>query len=477
MQPPDRTRPPRRKGRIVYWAIGALLLVFGGLIAYQMLFANRNRAQRDQALIEEVSRGSSAGDRDEQSARDTQVRPSLPWPQWRGPHRDGFVHYDSLRTDWPKDGPPVLWKVKGGTGYSSFAVSGQRVYTVIAPSAEDEALLCLDALKGNELWRRTYPSPRVDYPGPRSTPALDEDGKLLYVISARGRLLCVNTTDGEVKWEVDFPRALRAPTPSWGFACSPLVDGNWAYAITGAPGKAVAKFDRFTGELAWGSQNAPAGYSSPVLATLGGAPHLICLLGDRLVGLAPESGELLWQYPWTTEFKVNAVTPLPIRLGTPEAPLDYVFISSGYRKGCALVKIEKKGERFTARAVYETKDLCCHFGSPVRRGDHLFAPDETRDLTCLDLRTGEVKWRRRGFGKGSVLRINDYLLIFGDGGQLALAKASPEKYEALASARPFESPQCWASPAFADGLLYLRDAADILCLDLRKAKAPDKAKQ
>ncbi len=450
----------RRTGRVVFWLVGALLLVFGGLIAYQMLFAARDRFKGDEALLDELQ---GAGREEAPEAK-----LALPWPQWRGPNRDGFVRCDNLRTDWPEGGPPVAWEAAGGGGYSSFAVGGGRLYTLLAPSESEEALVCWDAIKGKELWRHTYASRGFAYPGPRSTPTLDDSGKLIYALSSRGRLMCLTAKDGKVKWEVDFLAELQAPIAQWGFACSPLVDGKWVYAITGARGKAVAAFDRFTGKLAWGAQDGPTGYSSPILAMLAGTRQLVCFLGDRLVGLAPGNGELLWQFPWATKFEVNAATPLIVHRGTAQAPLDYVFVSSGYDKGSALVKIQKDGGAFTARAAYETNVFCCHFASPVRCGDYLYGPDEKRDLTCLDLRTGKVQWRRRGFGKGSVLRLNDYLLVFGDDGRLALAPASPEHFAPVARARPFKTKPCWASPAFAEGLLYLRDESRVLCLDLRK---------
>src|SRR5262249_11463311 len=142
--------------------------------------------------------------------------------------------------------------------------------------------------------------------------------------------------------------------------------------------------------------------------------------------------------------------------------LDYVFISSGYSKGCALVRLFPpeggKGGPFRAERVYESNELCCHFASPVRYQDYVYALDETRDLTCLDLRTGQVKWREKGFRKGSLLRVDGYLLVLGEDGRLALLEATPQEYRERARWKPFRNGnRCWTLPALAEGKLFLRD--------------------
>jgi outer membrane protein assembly factor BamB len=144
-----------------------------------------------------------------------------------------------------------------------------------------------------------------------------------------------------------------------------------------------------------------------------------------------------------------------------------VFLSSGYGKGCALLKIAATGDgRFEAKKVYQGHQMSSHFASPVRRGAYLYGIDDSR-LVCLDLRTGEMKWTRPGVNKGSLLRVDDYLLILGEHGKLTLLPASPEMSDPRAEARPFRD-RCWTMPALADGRLYLRDERTVKCLDLRR---------
>jgi hypothetical protein len=149
--------------------------------------------------------------------------------------------------------------------------------------------------------------------------------------------------------------------------------------------------------------------------------------------------------------------------------LNYVFISSGYGKGCALVKIEGNGTTgFRARRVYEGNQMCNHFASPVRHHDHFYGINESK-LTCMDLRSGKVKWEQSGFQKGSLLLIDGRLLVLGEHGKLALMEATPTgPPPEIASARVLNNRRCWTMPALADGKLFLRDEAKVLCLKLRK---------
>jgi outer membrane protein assembly factor BamB len=303
----------------------------------------------------------------------------------------------------------------------------------------------------------------------------------VYVLGGAGLLLCLEAATGKVVWQFDLREKFKGTPAQWGFASSPLVEGDRLFVMgTGGSGHALAAFDKDKGSLLWSALDDPPGYSSPVGMTVAGARQVVFFTGTRLVGVKPEDGKLLWEYPWKNKVTVNAATPLPLRARDPEGQLlHYVFISTGYGKGCVLVKVEPhKGGEFRARSVYQSSELCCHFATPVRRGNYLYGLDETRDLTCFDVRHGRVRWRfraedgeegprRRGFKKGSLLRVDDYLLLLGEEGRLALAEANPERYRELASAQPFRT-RCWALPVLADGRLYLRDQHRVQCRDLRQ---------
>ena len=466
---PNPYAPPPRQPRVLLWTVGVLGVLFVGLVVYQKYYAGAARFSSDVDLLAEIAGVEFLDD------------PPSPvaWAQWRGAKRDGVMTMPDLLREWPDEGPRRLWSREGGEGYSSFSVAGGRAFTMIQRPENAEAVVCLDLADGTTVWEQTFDLEKTfDYGGPRATPTLHE-GRL-YTTTSDGVLVCLNQADGKPVWRKDMKIEVGAIPPRWGFAFSPLVVGKYVYATTGgSKGRCLAAFDRETGELAWAAQDDPAGYSSPVAATLDGVDQILYLTGRRLLGVRPDTGELLWQFVWDTKFQVNAATPLVFHAKTGTRDISYVFISSGYVKGCALVKVASRGGEFSAKAVYESGELCCHFSSPVRFQDHLYATDETRDLTCLDLRTGKIAWRfakaegepkglrDRGYKRGSVVRIDDVLLVLGEDGKLGLVAADPKEYRELAAARPFRE-LSWTMPVVADGRLLLRDRKRILCLDLKK---------
>jgi outer membrane protein assembly factor BamB len=230
-------------------------------------------------------------------------------------------------------------------------------------------------------------------------------------------------------------------------------------------------FDKTTGAVVWTAGDDPPGYSSPVLFTAAGVGQVVSFTGNSVMGVQLDSGKVLWRYPWETDNSVNAATPLTMHARQGEQVLDYVFVSSGYNRGCTLLKIAKTGAGdFTAQPVFENKMLCSHFSTPVRHGEYVFGFNEIA-LVCMDLHNGEVRWRKTGFQKGSLLRVDDYLLVLGEGGNLGLLKATAEKPEVLMSARLL-SGRCWTMPVLAEGRLYVRNEQKAVCLDFTEKDTP-----
>lgn len=460
-----------RRGRAMFWLGVAVLAAFAGLSLAVRLVASRNRYLSDAALLEELQGA---------TLLDDPAPPADAWPGWLGPRRDGSATLAGLQP-WSARGPRRLWRVPGGEGYASFAAAGGSAFTTLGRD-EGEVIGCFDLATGQERWSRphTLRARAEGYPGPRATPTFDADR--LWTMTSDGVVHCLSQSDGGIVWQCDLRETVGAPMPRWGFASSPLLHGGRIHVVAGGR-RCLVALDRDSGAVAWTSASDPAGYSSPVAATIAGVPQIVAFTGRRLIGVAAADGEPLWEFDWPTSFEVNAATPLVIQAKTGGAAATYVFVSSGYHQGCALLKIEPRGAgRFLARPVYTSNELCCHFATPLRRGDHVYGLDETRDLTCLDLRSGRVAWRfdkpeddeeegglrRLGFKKGALIRIADRLLVLGEEGKLALVEATPEAYRELAATRPFRD-RCWALPVLIDGRLLLRDRRTVQCFDLRPA--------
>jgi len=338
------------------------------------------------------------------------------------------------------------------------------VFTLVQEDNQ-EAAVCWDADTGMELWRFRYPCAGLAFDhgdGPRATPAVD--GDRAYFLGAGGALHCLDAADGRMLWHRNLAGEIGGPgasgkRPNWGYACSPLVEDDRIFTVTGGTAKnAIAAFDKHTGELLWKAHDDPPSYSSPIAITIDGTRQVVFFTGRGLVGLAPEDGTALWHYPWETNDNCNIATPI--------ASGNYLFLSSGYDRGCALLEICHDGSGWTAGLVYAHKRMRNHIATSVLHQEHLYGFDNAV-LACMEFRTGKVRWKQRGFGKGSLLIAGGHLIILGENGKLALAEASPDEYREMASFQVLPG-QCWTLPALADGRLYVRDQQQVLCLDLRK---------
>jgi outer membrane protein assembly factor BamB len=380
------------------------------------------------------------------------------WPQWRGPNRDGLSRETGLLTSWPEEGPKQLWEAKAGAGFSNLAVAGGRAYCLLQ-DGQDEAAVCWNAETGKELWRFPYP---CDYRngqgnGPRSTPTVD--GDRVYTVGATGILHCLKTADGGKIWHHDLTSEFLAIIPTWGVSFSPLIEGNLLLTNPGGPnGNSIVAFNKLTGDVIWKSLDDPPAYSSPVAATTDGKRQILVFTANGPVSVAPEDGALLWRYPWETRFSANIATPIVVS--------HYVFISSNYDKGCALLDVSASADgSWQARPVYEHNRMRNHFSTSVYYQEHLYGFDDAT-LVCMNFRTGKVLWKEKDFKKGSLLIADGKLIILGESGTLALAEATPAAYKKLSSFR-FSRGKCWTVPVLSNGRLYVRDEEKIVCYDLR----------
>lgn len=383
--------------------------------------------------------------------------PAQEWPQWRGMNRDGISQETGLLKIWPAEGPKVLWKVPVGDGYSAVSVSGGRLYTMDA-KGEDEFVVCLDATTGKEIWRFRSDANFINEQGngPRGTPTVDGDG--VYALGAQARLIALEAKSGKKIWEKDLQKELGAKLPIWGVSSSPLVEGELLIVpVGGSEQNAVVAFDKKTGNIIWKSQTDEPGYSSPIAIVLDGVRQIVVFSGTALLSLSPKDGKLLWKYPWKTDWFVNAATPIFI-------PDDKLFISTSYDHGAALLRIRPAAGRFTVEELWLSKGMKNHFNSSVLQNGYLYGFDNAT-LKCIDAATGEEKWKKSGFGKGSLILADGNLIVLSERGQLLLVEATPVEYKEKGNAQVLQG-KCWTHPSLSGGKLYLRNQKELLCLDL-----------
>lgn len=445
-----------RPGRLIDGlAIALFAFVFLGLAVFH--YVRNDRRQQNDEKLQELAKQPLEEERPTQTD----------WPQWRGPNRDGVSTETGLLAAWPNDGPKLLWEQQVGEGFASVAVARGRVFTIFQEN-ENETIVCWDAAINKEYWRHSYPcyfkNPYGN--GPRATPTVA--GDRIYVVGGTGIMHCLNWTTDQpgqrVVWKKDLPGEFGAAVPKWGVAFSPLVDDQRVFILPGGPqGNSLAALDPATGAVLWKQHDDPPGYSSPIAATLHGQRQILFFTGIRLVSVHPETGAQLWDYAWPIEQNCNIATPIVVK--------DYVFISSGYGRGCAMLKIDKVGDAWQPTLVYKNRHMRNHFSSSVRHKDYLFGFDDS-NLVCMNFRTGAVLWKERGFDKGSVLLVDDRLIIYGEkDGVIALAETNPQEYREISRfAFSTQRASCWSVPVVANGRLYVRDQRKLACFDVKAEK-------
>jgi len=370
------------------------------------------------------------------------------WPQWRGPQRNGISAEKGWQWRWGPGGPQRLWTAQLGQGFSAVAIQDGRLYTMGNVGGQD-VIYAFNAANGRLLWRQGYPCAPGDYGGPRATPTVE--GSRVYTLSRDGRAFCLDARTGRVLWQSDVRREANAQIPRWGFAGSPLIVGNLVLYNVGTAGVALNKAN---GRLAWASGPETAGYASPVPYTLGKQRGVAFFVAWGIVALNPDDGRPYWQYPWQTQYDVNAADPI--------FSGDTVFISSNYNRGCVLLRVG--GRR--PSVVWQNRNMRNHFNSCVLVGGHLYGNDENT-LKCIDLATGAERWRLRGIGKGGLIAADGKLIVLTERGELLIVAATPDRCTELARAQVMRG-TCWTHPVLANGLLYCRSReGELVCLDVR----------
>ena len=399
---------------------------------------------------------------------------SADWPQWRGVKRDGMSADSGLLKEWPAEGPTVAWSVDNvGEGYASIAVAAGRVYT--QGNVDGRGVIsCLSEKDGSVVWAVTSPAEDREYKhgrgnGGRGTPTVD--GDLVYVIGGGGDLTCLKTDTGEVVWSKHLVKDFGGGRPGWGYSESPLVDGENLIVTPGGNNGSVVALNKKPGETVWASTDVTdkAHYCSAAAVESHGVRQIITFTGGsgnkrnpgappRIIGLAADSGELLWSYEKSANRTANVSTPLFAN--------DRVFSASAYGTGGGLSKITKDGDGFSAEPVYFEKKMQNHHGGMILIDGYIYGTG-SNSLICMNFETGEIAWQARAAGKGSIAYADGHLYCYGEKNVVALVEVNPNEYVEKGK---FEVAKknfpTWAHPVVANGNLYLRDMNTLTCYSI-----------
>lgn len=391
-------------------------------------------------------------------------RPSSSWTDFRGPTRDG-VYRSPILTSWPREGLRRLWKQPVGAGYASFVAADGRAFT-IEQRRNQEVAAAYDVQTGRELWTNAWNAnfqESMGGDGPRATPTYHE-GRV-YALGAEGELRVLDAAKGALIWRKNILSDNGASNISWGVSGSPLiVDDKVIVQPGGTRGKSVVAYSREDGAPVWSVLNDEASYTSPMLATLGGVRQIVAVTATRIVGLTPENGALLWEYPWNTYMGINVAQPIVIA----QSDRDRIFISAGYGHGAAVFEVIPAGGKFQTKTVWENQRMKNKFTSSVLHNGHIYGLDESI-LASINADTGEQNWKGGRYGYGQIMLTGNHIIVLTEEGDVVLVNATPARHEELARFSAIEG-KTWNHPAIVDGKLLVRNIQEMAAFDIAPSR-------
>jgi outer membrane protein assembly factor BamB len=387
------------------------------------------------------------------------------WPQWGGPNRNFTVETQGLSSQWPANGPKRLWSRALGDGYSTIAAKEGNLYTMYR-DGNQEVIIALAGNTGKTLWEFRYDAPFVEGmdmefgTGPHSTPLVTDNH--IYAVGVTAKFHCLNRKTGERVWKRDLMAEFGASHLGRGYSASPLAYNGMVILPIGGAGKSIMAFNQTDGSVIWQAQNFRLSHASPFLIRFVGKDQLVAFMGGELAGLDPNDGRLLWSHPHKTEWDANI--SMPCFDGK-----NRIFCSAAYGSGSRVIKLTEEGGKVKAEQLWYNNKVQIHHGNVARIGDYVYGSSGDFGpafFVCVNLETGEIEWRKRGFSKSTCIYADGKLILLSEDGQLALATVTPKDMEVHSQAKIFSS-RSWSAPTLVGTTLYVRDRKEIIAFDLR----------
>lgn len=396
--------------------------------------------------------------------------PTDTWPRIFGPSGDGVIPDQPLNLAWTGDSPPILWSLDLGEGYSAPSIRQDAVIVFHRLEAE-EVVDRVDLDSAKRRWRFTYPTSYVDQygynNGPRSTPIIE--GDVVYTLGAEGKLHALRLETGEKIWGRWLNRDFKVRQDFFGVAGTPALTRDRLIINVGgeATGAGVVAIDKVTGETAWTATEDGPSYASPAVADIHGRPIALAFTKAGLVALEEPTGKLLWSEPFRSRLyeSVNATSPLVVG--------DIVLVSATYGTGSLCLRIKEDG---SAEELWRSvASMDSHFSNLIHKDGFVYGfagrHEPNAELRCIELTTGRIRWSVASIlGRGSMLRMGERFILWGERGHLLTRTLSPDAAPELPTDprehRSLLRYPCWTPPALVAGRLFLRNETELLCLDI-----------
>lgn len=382
-----------------------------------------------------------------------------PVSEWRGPNRSGVYNETGLLTQWPAEGPKLLWAIDStGQGYGSPVLTEDQLF--INGEIDSTGYLFAYNLSGKLLWKSAYGTEWMkNFPGSRSTPTVV--GNLIYVCSGKGDIACFDKRDGIKKWSINMISDLQGKLNMFGYSESLLVNGNLLYCNPGGAENNVVALNRFNGQKIW-SQRAKGeleAYNSPIVVKRGKLDLLLTFSEDCFLGLNGQTGELLWTQPQDTAGNLHG--NIPIVEGN-----DLIYVSGDGNK---TVKLNLSDDGRTISEVWRNPNFDNIMGGIVKIGDKIYGTGHRKMyLKCLDLKSGLITDSLKMF-RGSTIAADGMLYIYTEKGEVNLVNPKPEGMQLVSSFKVTKgTKEFFTHPVIHNGVLYIRHGEALMTYSIRK---------
>ncbi len=378
--------------------------------------------------------------------------------QWRGENRDGKYNETGLLKSWPESGPKMLWHFDElGDGHSSAAVTANKVFT--AGTLDEKGYVFAFDHEGQLIWKTEIGKSWTDnWNGVRTTPLVIEDK--LYIISAFGKLVCMNSNIGEIIWTVDVFNEYDGQNIRWGITENLLVDGDMLFVTAGGEESNVIALNRNSGDLIWKcvGNGEKSAYNSPALVTHNNRKILITLTENSVLGIDPVNGKLLWRHEHVNEWSVHPNTPLYHD--------GFIYVVSGYGCGGVLLKLSDDGNSVTK--VWANSSLDNQMGGVIYLDGKLYgAGHDSRKFICLDWETGEELFFTKSMQRGNTIYADELLYCYDERGKVLLIKPEENSFNIISEFKvPFGENQHWAHLVIHNKKLFVRHGTSLMVYDI-----------
>jgi outer membrane protein assembly factor BamB len=386
------------------------------------------------------------------------------WLVWGGANRDFIVKTPGLADTWPAQGPKKVWTRPLGDGYSSIAEERGVLYTAFR-RGENDVVTAIDAQTGKTRWEFAYDSPfQNSYsekvgPGPYAMPQIV--GDRVIAASGTGKIHSLNKKTGRPVWSHDLYAEFGGTRLQFGYSCHALPYNDTLIYLAGGQGRAAIAFRQGDGAVVWKALSFTNAHSSPLLINVDGQQQVVALTADQVIGFSPDDGSLLWSHEHKTNYGLAVSTPV-------WAKGNLLFVASAYGTGARVLELKQANGKTTVKQLWFDPHLQLHFGTTIQNDGYLYLSSGYNGpalMSAVELKTGKIKWQERGFAKAQLLAADGKLILADADGTLALARATPEKFQVLASAPVLES-IAWTPPTLAGTRLYVRDRKTIAAFEL-----------